>query len=259
MTGPMIFAPEYYTHLATLEAASWWNAGMRTAARRLLRLAGMPAQGTLLDLGCGSGQTLAWFRGEFPEWRTVGFDLSREGLHVARMAGEAVCEASALALPFPDHTFDAAITFDVLQHLPLDGGDATALREARRVLKPGGVLLVRTNAQSIPHTPPDQGYNFRKYTSRELRAVVELAGFEISRLGRLNALLGLAEIPRELRARRAAGSGYHGHLGHVPTPGWSWYLKRGWLELEGALVSRGGSLPLGRTLLALARAREMPT
>ena len=254
MTAPKIFAPEYYTHMAALEAASWWNAGMRDLAVRLIRVAGLPTDGTMLDVGCGSGQTMRWFRDLHPRWRTVGLDVSFDGLRAAREAGgEAVMAASALELPMRDRSVDMVITLDVIQHLPLGGGDATALREMRRVLRPGGILLVRTNAQAVPFTPDDPTYSFHKYASGELRAKLESAGFDVLRLGRVNALLGLAEIPRELRARRTAESAYVGLLATMPRRGVLWQMKRAWLGVEGALVAAGMSLPMGRTHLVLAR------
>ncbi|MGH7592730.1 MAG: hypothetical protein ACRELE_02615, partial [Gemmatimonadales bacterium] len=82
------------------------------------------------------------------------------------------------------------------------------------------------------------------------------AGFRVRRLGRLNAVLGLAEIPREFRARRSIGNGYAGILAHEPRRDVLWHAKHAWLRCEGSLVRAGFSLPLGRAILALARAGE---
>jgi SAM-dependent methyltransferase len=256
MSAPRIFAPEYYRRMRALEAASWWNAGMRDLAERMLRGADLPSHGMLLDVGCGSGQTMTWFRGRWPGWNTLGLDVAREGLHAARAGGEErVLGGSALDLPLPDGCADAVITLDVLQHLPLGGGDAQALREIRRVLRPGGALFVRTNAQAFPHSPDDPCYSFHKYTPRELRRKLEVAGFVVRRIGRVNALFGLAEIPRELRARRSSAGSYVGLLAEVPKRGAASRAKRAWLGVESTFVAAGLSLPLGRTLVALAEAR----
>jgi len=209
----------------------------------------------MIDVGCGSGQTMTWFKRHWPEWQVIGLDVSRDGLRSAQQGtGEAVLAASATSLSFPDASADAIITLDVLQHLPLRGGDREALAEMRRVLKPGGALFVRTNAQSWPRTSDDERYNFHKYSTGELRGKLEAAGFVVRRLGSLNALLGLAEIPRELRVRRVVGTGYAGLLAREPRTDPLWRAKHAWLRLEGALVGAGLSLPLGRTILALAHA-----
>jgi SAM-dependent methyltransferase len=254
MTGPLIFTPEYYQRMRDLETRGWWNAGMRDVAEDVMALAHLATRGTMIDVGCGSGQTMTWFRTLRPEWETYGFDLALEGVAAARHFGERVLVGSALEIPLASASADIVVTLDVLQHLPLPDGDLAALAEMRRVLRPGGHLFVRTNAQAFPVTADDPTYNFRKYESRDLVKRLEMAGFEIVRLSRVNALLGLAEIPRELRATRDTGAGYHGLLADARSgQGVATALKRGWLRFEGRAVARGWRLPLGRTHIALCR------
>jgi len=165
--------------------------------------------------------------------------------------------ASALRIPFESRSIDALISLDVLQHLPLDGGDSTALAEFARVLVPGGVLLVRTNAQSIPRTPDDENASFRKYTTGALRKKLRNAGFQIDMVGRCNAVPGLAEIPRELRASRMDVGAYHGILAEPGgEAGFVHSVLRRWLVLEGRAMIAGLPLPLGRTIFALCRMRK---
>lgn len=253
---PRIFTPEYYERMRELEQLSWWNAGMRDIAGMLLRRAQLAPTGMLLDGGCGSGQTMRWFLGGHPGWQAVGIDVASEGIVAARLAGLSVQRASVLSLPFADASVDLIITLDVLQHLPLDGGDSMALGEFARVLRPGGCLLVRTNAQAFPPAADDPEFSFRKYEPDALRSRLSAAGFDIDILGRGNAVLGLAEIPRELRARKVQQSDYHGILAQprheraLPRA-----IKRGWLRLEGRALSAGWKLPFGRTIFALCRKR----
>ena len=253
-TPPRIFEPDYYERMRRLEAGSWWNAGMRDVARLLLSRAQLPSRGALLDVGCGSGQTMSWALQLLGTgWTATGLDVATDGVTAARHAGLNVLHASALDIPLPDASFDLVITLDVLQHLPLEGGDTRALAEIRRVLKPGGALFVRTNAQAFPPTVDDPEFNFRKYQPKQLEAKLVAAGFGIRRLSRMNALLGLAEIPRELAANREQNrEGYHGILAQPATQSsrTAW-LKRKWLGLEGRVVAAGVRLPLGRTLVAL--------
>jgi len=253
-TAPLIFTPEYYERMRQLESVSWWNAGMREIAAMLLADASLPHSGVLLDVGCGSGQTMRWFETLFPGWRTCGLDVAMDGLQAAHRDGRRVYRASALAIPLRRQTVDLAITLDALQHLPLNGGDLHALQEIRRVMKPGGYLFVRTNAQAFPRTSADHDFDFRKYTPQELRQTLSAAGFEVRRLSRVNALLGLGEIPRELRARQK-GAGYHGLLAQPRADAaWVYRAKVRCLRWEGGLVRRGLTLPVGRTIVALCRA-----
>ena len=96
MTAPRIFTAEYYDRMRRLEASSWWNAGMREVAATLLKQASLPPTGIMLDVGCGSGQTISWFAGNHPGWRTVGIDVASEAVaaaHRARTTG--LCRVGA--------------------------------------------------------------------------------------------------------------------------------------------------------------------
>ena len=102
--------------------------------------------GTVLELGCGVGAQLRVLLERFPGIRFSGVDIAPEQLAQARRlladplaAGKVeLVEASAYALPFADARFDGAYTIWVLEHLNDQGA---LLREAWRVLKPGGVIV----------------------------------------------------------------------------------------------------------------------
>lgn len=95
-----------------------------------------------------------------------------------RVGGEVV-EADATTLPFPDGSFDAVVLGEVLEHV---ADDVLALREAARVLAPGGVLCL-----SVPRNPAwfsesDRwAGHVRRYTREGLSVRVEEAGFRIER------------------------------------------------------------------------------
>lgn len=228
---------------------------MRNVSARLIKLASLGDNCTVLDVGCGSGQTIAWLLSSHEGWKTLGLDIAIEALSVARDEGLDVIRASVLDIPFASGSVDFITALDVLHHLPLAGGDVAALHEIRRVLKPGGYLLARTNAQSFPRKQDDPVTQYHTYEPDDLRAKFSSAGFHVVRMSRVNALLGLAEIPRELRARRRHDPGI---LAPEPAiPGRIAALKREWLSLEGKAVAAGLRLPLGRSVIALCRAGTM--
>jgi len=100
--------------------------------------------GDVLELACGTGLVTRALRGRMaPGARLVATDLSPAMLAYAReqLQGEAIewREADALRLPFDDTAFDALVCGFGLMFLPDRGA---ALREWRRVLRPGGRLLL---------------------------------------------------------------------------------------------------------------------
>ncbi|MDQ5823957.1 MAG: methyltransferase domain-containing protein [Chloroflexota bacterium] len=101
------------------------------------------AQDRLIELGCGNGKFVFWNR-KTVEW-AVGVDpaplFAREALQ-----GLDLCLSDARVLPFPDGTFTAAMSIDVLEHLPLEDIRAF-LSEANRVLDVRGRLFLFSNTR----------------------------------------------------------------------------------------------------------------
>jgi SAM-dependent methyltransferase len=117
------------------------GAGVRQRAiRRMLRLAG---HDRLIELGCGNGKFVFWNRQQV-EW-AVGIDPAPL-FAVETLASVDLCRADARALPFEDGAFTSAMSIDVLEHLPLPDIEAY-LREAQRVLEPGGRIFIFSNTR----------------------------------------------------------------------------------------------------------------
>jgi SAM-dependent methyltransferase len=104
---------------------------LRSAVRLL-----SPGRGRLLDLGCGTGAQTVAFRDA--GWEVVGVDISEDMLRRARDRGLEVVQSDVAELPFEDAAFDAVIS--LWTHTDVDDFRA-AIKEATRVLRPGGALL----------------------------------------------------------------------------------------------------------------------
>jgi SAM-dependent methyltransferase len=242
--------PEEYARMHAAEERQWWYAGMRAISFALLGDAPRAADGgtpRLLDSGCGTGSIV---RHLSARGRAVGVDLSPEAVRLAHGRGAAVARAELLALPFADGTFDAVTSFDVIYHRWVKD-DAAAVREMARVLRPGGVLLLRVPALKMLWGAHDEAVHSRhRYTRGEVRRLLAGAGFDVLRATYANSLL----FPL-LAARRTLDrlSGRHGSdVEFLPAP-LEWAFGAA-LRLEARLVHRL-SLPVGASVFALARKR----
>jgi SAM-dependent methyltransferase/glycosyltransferase involved in cell wall biosynthesis len=162
----------------------------------------IPVGSKVLDVGCNSGEFMKMLQ-DGKGCQTVGVDVSKTALRLARKKGLKVKNASAESLPFKDGTFDVAILREVLVHIH---EPVKALKEIRRVLKKDGFLL-----GSAPHANlerklwDDKHLHHRYYDEHTLQADLDQA-FDVTHMKVLNgaqfsisfAMSHLAEKPCEL-------------------------------------------------------------
>lgn len=252
--APTIDDPAYFDRLAAVEFVHWWPAAMwRLAAHWLDGALGGRVGLRALDVGCGTGGTLARLDAR-PELATVvGLDASPAALALARRHSARLLRADAFALPFPDAAFDLVTCLDVWQHLPADAVPRAA-RELRRVLRPGGFALLRVNGRGLW---PGRRLGPRLYRLADLVSDLSAAGLAVRRATYANALPSVAqELLGRLRPRRPTGAhpAGRGLCLRVP-PGWLNRLMSGVASLEAYAAGRlGARLPVGHSTMALATA-----
>jgi demethylmenaquinone methyltransferase / 2-methoxy-6-polyprenyl-1,4-benzoquinol methylase len=125
--------------------------------RRAARYVASWSPGKVLDVATGSGDLARVIESACPQAEVTGSDFSPEMLEVARSLGSRhLVQADALALPFPDGSFDAVTVAFGLRNM---ASWPSALAEMARVLSPAGHLLVLDF--SVP--PPPLIWLYRPY------------------------------------------------------------------------------------------------
>ena len=144
------------------------------------------ARGELLDVGCGSKPFAPLFAGRVR--RYWGTDLAG-----SRYLGEARPDAfaTAEAQPFRDETFDTVLGLSMLTYLP---EPLRMLTEARRVLKPGGALILEFTQMVPLHDEPHDYFRFTRYGAEWLLRQAGLEPVALVPVGGLWARVGLSTI-----------------------------------------------------------------
>lgn len=240
---------DFYDDYFQLEDRHWWFVGRRRILLRMLdRYVGPGAAGEVLDFGCGPGGMLRHL-GRYG--RAQGVDADEQAVELGRRRGAGtVTLLTSPRLPFDDGSFGLVTALDVLEHLDDDHG---ALAEIRRVLRPGGALLVTVPAyRSLWGLQDEVSHHRRRYVAGELRERLRSSGFEIRRLSYFNSILfppiAAVRIARRLRrAPPAFKSDLHMHSADSVLNGMLARL----FGLEAGVVERV-DVPFGVSIVALA-------
>lgn len=220
-----------YTDSASAYARLW---GPTIRPFGLPVLDALPLDGAkrVLDVGTGSGELLPHLRARAPWAEVLGVDRSEGMLEEARSRGrDALALMDARALAARGHTVDVVTLVFVLFHVPRP---LRALKEARRVLRPGGAVgLVTWDGES----PPLPGERIWAEELDRLGADPDPRGESVRRYETVDA-------PDKLRGLLAAA-------GFPSTRAWTRRFERRW-ELGDLVEVRRWCGPSGRRLASLA-------
>jgi SAM-dependent methyltransferase len=241
-----------YDALFAVEDRHWWFRGVRReVARALSRFGPQRKEGVRwLDTGSGTGGLLANLGRAGPLRLAAGLDLSWDGLLLSKRRGlPALARASASRLPFPDGSFEAVTSIDVLCHREVDA--AAALSEAARCLAPGGVLVLQVPAYPWLYSTHDRAvWSSRRFTRAEVTRMVESAGFTIRRCGYRNSLLFPLAAARRLLSRRGAEGSERSDV--APAGPAVQAAGTAALRLEEGVARLGLRLPFGLSVFCVA-------
>ena len=236
----------------------WFVARNRVLAAVLskVRLA-TSTKPSILEVGCGTGNTLRVLRAAFPGATVVGVDASATGLAFARRRSRGwLVQARIEQLPFR-HSFDLIAAFDVLEHVE---DEAAGLRHLRTMLRPGGMLIMTVPArQALWSRVDEESHHWRRYEPRQLRDALTANGFRLEYqtyfMAGLYPLMWIARRVYALSGRAPdPGNGPRSALARElkVVPGLNESLL--WLLApEAPWIGRHRRLPFGTSLLAVAR------
>lgn len=182
----------YFELMADVAERHWWYRARRHLLVRLLR-GRMPGGGLAVDVGCGTGETLAALE-VAGATRVAGTDLSALALSLgAHARGQrTVVVARAEHVPFRDAAADCVVAMDVIEHLD---DDVRALRELVRIARPGATVYLTVPAYQALWSDHDvRAAHRRRYTASQLTASAHAAGIAVERVSYYNSFLVLPAL-----------------------------------------------------------------
>lgn len=235
----------------------WWFATRTRAIQKFL--ATMPKQNNLqvLDVGCGAGNMIHHLANY---GQVHGIEYDPRPVKIAQQRGYDVRQGDATKeIPFADASFDLVTALDVIEHVD---ADENILKEAHRVLRPGGYVLITTPAFQWLWSQNDfLNAHKRRYTAQELQTKMERAGFQVTRLS-YNFFLVFPMAAGMIALKNATGRKTEIKSHHVDADAYQVDMEpvspalnsvlRGVGQVENAMLG-AVNLPLGTSLIALGK------
>jgi len=234
---------EIFLKMDEIEASHWWFQIQRMLVKRFFPLR---KRELFLDIGCGTGNTLAsllFFTG-------VGLGIKPLALALCRSKGlPHLLQADASALPFQDEAFHGILILGVLYHQGIKE-ERKVLKEAWRVLKKDGVLLITEPAFEFLRRSHDVVEHTRKrFTREELTQLVSGTGFNVLKTSYIYSYaLPLLMLIKFLRLKREGSDLYL-----PPVVINAFFKLLGYLEIK---LLPFFSFPFGSTVFVLGRKEE---
>jgi SAM-dependent methyltransferase len=254
------YDPAYFAPLFKAEEGHFWfrarNRILQTLVSQVVK--GLPPGYRVLDLGCGTGGVLRALEPVCRDGVLIGMDLFPDALTLARR--RVACELVQGDVHHPPFTqpFDLIGSFDVLEHLDDDVG---VLRSMHKMLAPGGALLLTVPAHMSLWSRLDEvGHHCRRYEPGELEGRLGECGFSVEHSTQFMAsIFPLVWLSRRLANWKANRSKQGDQIASgIATdelrivPVFNEVLTA-MLLLESRFIARRWRLPLGTSILALAR------
>lgn len=238
-----------YRKLAAVEDRMWYFRGLHgqiaQEAQRALAEGGPPPR--ILDAGCGTGGLMLALRPRLPAAEWAGLDFSPLACAFAReRTGCPIEQGSVAELPYADETFDVVISADVICQIDEPG---RALAEFRRVLRPGGRVIINVPALRWLWSYHDDSCETKhRFRRSELEGLLRKAGLQPEFVTYRNVtVFPLIAARRKLLPAPTGTS----DMRLYPAPAEA--LLRGLMTLERLWLRQRWRQPIGTSVFAVAR------
>jgi SAM-dependent methyltransferase len=247
----------FFDRLAPIEDSHFWfrarNQLIFSTIRRLVEI--IPPHACILEVGCGTGNTLRWLKRAYGTGSVLGMDLWLEGLRYAKERTDCLLVQGDIRCPPFARSFHIIGLFDVLEHLQ---DDREVLARLRELLVPGGWLVLTVPARpSLWSYFDEASRHCRRYSTAQLTETLAAAGYDPCFVSEFMApLLPLVWLWRKcvaplLGRRKTVSEAALREFRIIPGVNgfFTWLLS--W---EARRIARGRRSPFGVSLLAVARA-----
>ena len=238
-----------YLKLAEVEDQMWYFRSLHEHVRRELHQAVTQPRPHVLDAGCGTGGLILRLRAAKPQWTFAGIDFMPIACDLARQRcgpDVDIRVASITELPFPDQSFDAVVSADVV--CQVDNPEVAAA-EFFRVLRPGGVVVLNVPAYMWMWSYHDDSCQTKhRYTRPEIDALLRTAGFAARKTTHWNALPFPVVFAKRKLFRKPTDTSDVKEYPKVVDAAFG-----GLMALEHAWVKAGGRWAWGTSVFGVAR------
>lgn len=211
------------------------------------------ANPVIMEIGCSSGFLIRDLVRQFPDAVVVGADVVKDPLYrlAQTLPRVPLIRFDLLQCPLPEQSVDVLVMLNVLEHIE---DDVAALRNAYRLLKPGGSLVIEVPAGPYLYDSYDSALcHFRRYTSTDLEGKLRSSGFNIIRKSHLGFVLfpafAAVKILNKMRSARKQKLVVQKQAASTSTSG----IVKFAMQFELSHLTNRISLPFGIRVLATAK------
>ncbi len=178
----------YYEKYHELEKGHWWFRARKEILEDLLQRDILPRlreNPKILNAGAATGVS-SLMLSEYGALTSLELDQSSCDFMKEEYDLDVVCSGLEKT-PFPDKHFDLICAFDVIEHIK---DHEQSVKEMKRILKPGGKIFLTVPAFQFLWSDHDEiNHHFRRYTLKNIRALIKKEELEIQRSSYFNTIL----------------------------------------------------------------------